>query len=47
MQSRHPVEKVVVVAGEEGRLLVHSFSQGSGVRWWGLPGDHHLCHIRA
>ena len=40
--------KVVVVAGEVGMLLVHLVSQGSGVRWWGLPGDHHhvQCHIQ-
>ena len=35
---RHPVAKVMVVAGEEGRLVVHLFSQGSGVRWWGCQG---------
>ena len=32
------------MAGEAGRLLVHSFSHGRGMRWWGLPGDH--CDVR-
>ena len=35
------VVKVVVAAGKVGRLLAHLFGQGSGMRWWGLPGDHH------
>ena len=38
------VVKVVVAAGKAGTLLVHSFGQGSGMRWWGLPGDR--CHVR-
>ena len=33
------VVKVVVAAGEAGRLLVHSFGHGRSMRWWGLPGD--------
>ena len=28
-----------VVAGEAGKLLVHSFGHRWGMRWWGLPGD--------
>ena len=40
VQLRCPVvAKVVVVAGEAGRLLVHSFGQGSGVRWWVARGS--------
>ena len=33
------VVKVVVAAGEAGRLLAHSFGHGRSMRWWGLPVD--------